>query len=86
MTTIGDQERAHLAKADQHIADAECHITAQEARIACLRADGHDVGQFEDVLAAFRAMLEQHQAHRAVILQRLVALEERSGCYGHSPV
>ena len=75
MALTSDEERTHLAQSDQHIAEGEQHIAEQEARIALLRADGHDVTAFEDVLGTMRATLKEHCAHRATILSRIAQCE-----------
>ena len=75
MTATLQQERAHLGKADKHIAEGECTVTEQEVRIERLRADGQDTSAHENVLATFRDVLAQHRAHRALILGRIAHLE-----------
>ena len=82
MTTISEQERAHLAESGRHIADAEHHIAQLEALIEQLRADGQDVTTFEAVLATCRKTLAQHHAHRATILQRIATLKAEAMPHG----
>ncbi len=70
-----DQERAHLAKAEQDIAAGQMRITAQELRIQRMRLRGHDTGRAEELLDCLRQTLLQWQAHRAEILRAIRRLE-----------
>jgi hypothetical protein len=62
-----DQERAHLAKAEQDIAAGQMPITAQELQIQRMRLRGHDT--------RLRQTLVQWHAHRAEILRAIRRLE-----------
>jgi two-component sensor histidine kinase len=60
-----DQERAHLAKAEQDIAAGQMPITAQELQIQRMRLRGHDTRRAEELLDRLRQTLVQWHAHRA---------------------
>ncbi|WP_336487946.1 hypothetical protein [Methylobacterium nigriterrae] len=74
---ILEDEKATLAKADQHITDGERRITEQTARIRELRADGHDTSRSEQLLATFKSTLAAWYAHREQILRRINDLRNR---------
>ena len=70
-----DQERAHLAKAEQDIAAGQMPITAQELQIQRMRLRGHDTRRAEELLDRLRQTLVQWHAHRAEILRAIRRLE-----------
>jgi hypothetical protein len=72
-----EEERAHFHKADQDIADGERRITEQIARIASLRADGHDTTEHEAMLTTLQATLDEWYAHRDLILSTIDRLEKQ---------
>ena len=59
---------ADLQMVDDHIALAERHVTRQQELVAYLRSRGHPTEVAEQLLAEFRSSLEQHRAHRDVML------------------
>ena len=75
MTTALQRERAFLAQADRHIADGDRRIGEQEARIARLRAEGLDCTEAEKSLRLCKETMNEHCAHRRLILERIAYLE-----------
>ena len=75
MATTLEFELTQLSHSDAHIADAERHIVEQEARVEQVRVSGQDVKPFEALLATFKETLQQHNAHRTTILDRIKRLE-----------
>jgi hypothetical protein len=59
---------ADLRMVDDHIALAERHVTRQEELVAFLKSRGHPSEMAEELLVEFQATLEQHRAHRAVMI------------------
>lgn len=59
---------ADLQMVDDHIALAERHVTRQEEIVAWLRSRGHPTEIAEQLLAEFRSSLDQHRAHREVMV------------------
>ena len=54
---------AHLAQAEQAIAQGERHIARQKELIAELEVDGHDGRAARELLAQFECMQALHIAH-----------------------
>jgi hypothetical protein len=59
---------ADLRMVDDHIALAERHVTRQEELVAFLKSRGHPSEMAEELLIEFQATLEQHRAHRDVMI------------------
>jgi hypothetical protein len=59
---------ADLRMVDDHIALAERHVTRQEELVAFLKSRGHPSDMAEQLLVEFQATLEQHRAHRHIML------------------
>ena len=68
MTLNRIMEVEHLNLAETHIVDAEQQITRQTMICDRLRADGHDTGEADRMLASFVDILETMRAHRDLIL------------------
>jgi hypothetical protein len=66
-----DMQLAHLQEAERHVATGERHIAEQERRIAELDRNGHDTSQARTLLETFRALQNEHVAHRDHILREL---------------
>lgn len=62
---------ADLQMIDDHIAQGERHVIHQEELITRLRSHGLPTAAAEDLLADFRSLLQQHWAHRALVLKDL---------------
>ena len=60
---------ADLRMADRHIARAEQHVARQEELVSWLRSRGHSTRVAEQLLADFQATLQQHRAHRDVMIR-----------------
>jgi len=60
---------ADLRMVDDHIAQGERHVTRQLELIAWLNSRGHPTEAARDLLAAFQSTLEQHRAHRDLMLR-----------------
>lgn len=69
-----EREVCDLGKAEADILAGERRIAAQIARIATLKADGHDTHEAEKVLATFQATLAEWVAHRHTILARIARM------------
>jgi hypothetical protein len=54
----------HLAQAERHVVLGEGHIAKQQAIVADLERDGHDVRAARDLLNQLEQMLELHLANR----------------------
>jgi hypothetical protein len=72
-----EEEQAHLSKAEQDIVGGERRITEQIARIAKLRADGHDTAVHEAVLTTLQATLVEWYGHRDLILRTIKRLQDQ---------
>jgi hypothetical protein len=59
---------ADLRMVDDHIAQGERHVTRQAELLAWLGSRGHPTEMAEQLLVAFQSTLEQHRAHREVML------------------
>jgi hypothetical protein len=62
---------ADIQMVDDHIAQGERHVTRQEEIVAWLRSRGHPTSQAEELLAEFQLSLEQHRAHREVMIHSI---------------
>jgi hypothetical protein len=56
---------------DDHIAQGERHVIRQEELITRLRSHGLPTQAAEELLADFRALLQQHWDHRTLVLNDL---------------
>jgi hypothetical protein len=65
------QEREHLAKAEQHIADGERRVAEQIILIGRMTEKGQDTALAEEFLQNLEQTLEQWRAHRELILDAL---------------
>jgi translation initiation factor 2B subunit (eIF-2B alpha/beta/delta family) len=65
------QEREHLAQADQHIVDGEKRVAEQMALIKRMTEQGQDTSLTQDFLQNLEQTLEQWHAHRQLILDRI---------------
>jgi regulator of protease activity HflC (stomatin/prohibitin superfamily) len=74
--TRTDQHMAeqHLACAERNVARGRSSIERQSRLVAELERDGHDATKAKSLLAAFRDVQAQHEAHR----DRLLAEVRRS--------
>ena len=63
-----NQERRHLAQANQYIAQAQVHVDRQRAIIDRLAAMALPTDDARATLAAFEGMLQAFERHRAIIL------------------
>ena len=70
-------ERASLVTADDHIAAGERRVRRQRARLASLRAGGHQTIEAERLLAVLKATLAEWKAHRVAMRARIAYLETR---------
>jgi hemerythrin len=59
---------ADLKMVDDHIAQGEHHVARQKEIIASLQSQGHPTEMAEELLTEFQATLEQHRAHRDLML------------------
>jgi hypothetical protein len=66
-----DQQRRHLAQAEQHVAEAEAKIVRQRQLIEKLRRDGHETDLAESLLYALETSLHAFEHHRKLILEHL---------------
>jgi hypothetical protein len=64
-------ERAHLAQADRHIAEAKSYIRKQERIIAYLAATGRTTDDAQRLLDILTGTLGAFEHHRRLILHRL---------------
>ena len=71
-----EAEVRHLAQAETHIADAERQVTAQAMVVERLRADGHDTGEAEWLLANLKGTLETMNEHRMLILNTICQIDD----------
>ena len=69
------QERSHLAKAEQDVAEGERRVASQTDLIDRLRRHGHAVEQAEKLLATLKETLQAWRAHREEIRRTLAKLE-----------
>ncbi|MFC4171586.1 hypothetical protein ACFOYU_05885 [Microvirga sp. GCM10011540] len=65
------QEREHLAQADQHIAEGERRVAEQIALIERMIEQGQDTTLAKDFLRTLEQVLPQWHAHRRLILGRI---------------
>ena len=65
--------RADVDMADRHIAEGEVHIGRQKALITRLQSQSLPVEEAEHLLTLFRSTMDEHRAHRAAIVEALVA-------------
>src|SRR4051812_13997372 len=66
-----EQERAHLALADQHIAAGEKRIADQGRLVAHLTEQGRDTADARDLLRLLEATLVNWRGHRQMILEAI---------------
>jgi len=70
-------EEAHLARADQHIAEAEARVVKQRALIDELQRDGHDVVRAEELVDVFIRTLSAWYSHRTAIAAAIASAKLR---------
>jgi aspartate aminotransferase-like enzyme len=68
------EEREHLAKADQHIADGNRRVTEQILRIKEMEGRGEDTQRAREMLQTLEAALTQMRRHRQLILDQIARL------------
>jgi hypothetical protein len=66
------QEREHLAQADQYIAQGETRVAEQIALIERMTEQGQDTALAEEFLRNLEQTLEQFRSHRQLILDAIV--------------
>ena len=66
-----EQERAHLALADQHIAAGEKRIADQGRLVAHLIEQGRDTADARDLLRLLEEALVNWRGHRQLILEAI---------------
>lgn len=59
---------ADLKMVDDHIALGKRHVRRQKELIAFLQSQGHPTAMAEELLEEFQATLDQHLAHRELML------------------
>lgn len=64
----------NLAQAEAAVAEGIRHIGEQQARIARLRGDGHDVAEAERLLRLFCEVQRQHETHRDRLLAEVATM------------
>jgi hypothetical protein len=64
---------AHLARAEQHLAESDIHVQRQREIVARLARDGdaEELGRAQQLLARFEEMHATHAADRERVLQGL---------------
>ncbi|HYQ92251.1 MAG TPA: hypothetical protein VES89_09325 [Candidatus Competibacteraceae bacterium] len=70
-----DIEKAHLAQANHHIAEAEGRLARQKQLIEELTADGHDTTNAKRMLQTLEATLKTMHAHRQLLLREVTAVD-----------
>jgi len=65
------QERDHLAQADQYIAEGEMRVAEQKALIERMTEQGQDTALAEEFLRNLEQTLEQFRNHRQLILDAI---------------
>jgi len=73
-----EEERAHLAMADDNIADAEARIKHQRAIVAELEEHGHSSAAAQSVLQTMIEALAVMEDHRQLIKRELERLRQQS--------
>lgn len=71
------EERSHLAKAEQDVAEGERRLAAQTDLAERLKRLGHDSEQAESLLLTFMETLQAWRAHRDEIRRSLARLESQ---------
>ena len=66
-----EQERAHLALADRHIAEGERRVADQTHRVEHLAEQGYDTARARDLLRLLEATLVNWRGHRELILETI---------------
>jgi len=66
-----DQEHAHLALADRHLAEGERRVADQSALIRRMSGQGHDTAMAREFLKVLEQTLEQWRIHRQLILDAI---------------
>jgi len=66
-----EQERAHLALADRHIAEGEKRIADQTRCVERLTEQGHDPAKDRDLLRLLEETLVNWRGHRQLILETI---------------
>jgi hypothetical protein len=66
------QEREHLAQADQYIVEGETRVAEQIALIERMTEQGQDTALAEEFLRNLEQTLEQFRNHRQLILDAIV--------------
>jgi hypothetical protein len=72
-----DQERRHLAQADQHIAECKGRIALQEERILRMRQRGEETAWAQGMLEALQSSLRAFEKHRKLIVSAIDAERRR---------
>jgi hypothetical protein len=69
------QEREHLAQADEHIAEGRRRVTDQVALIARLAQEEQDTTEAWRLLVTLEETLDEWREHRQVILGSIARLD-----------
>lgn len=64
---MADDDESALAMAVRHVAEARRIVAGQRQRIERLRADGHNVLDFEQTLSVFEATLRLLEDHESML-------------------